>query len=181
MLPKNVEIPKSSSQFMKFEDGKNKIRILSDAVHGWEGWKNKKPFRHEGQICKIKPEEVDENQNGRPNINYFWAMTVWNYSKKMVQILSITQKSIMTPLLNYEQGDEWGDLKGYDIEITKHKEGDKVTYFVSAMPPKAISKEITEALESSKVDLSKLFDGKYPMGESKVEYPEDISPADIPF
>jgi hypothetical protein len=54
-LPKDVEIPKSSGQFMKLQDGKNRIRILSDVIHGWIAWKDKKPTRHEGSICKFKP------------------------------------------------------------------------------------------------------------------------------
>jgi len=52
-IPTGTKIPKSSGQFAKFEDGRNKFRILTDVVTGWEGWKDKKPFRHEGDVCKI--------------------------------------------------------------------------------------------------------------------------------
>lgn len=182
-LPNGVQIPKSSGQFMKLQDGKNKFRIMSNVIHGWECWKDKKPTRHEGQECKFKPEEADLNQNGRPNINYFWAMGVWNYEEKRIQTLQITQKTIMEPLLNYEQNPEWGDLKGYDIEVLKKKEGDKVSYIVSAIPPKPVAPEIVKAYEEAKVDLSKLFDGKYPMEEKKVEYPQEegIDVEAIPF
>jgi hypothetical protein len=101
-------------------------------------------------------------------------MVVWNYAEKRVQILSITQKTIMTPLYNYEQMEEWGDLKGYDIEITKKKEGDKTNYLVSAIPPKALAQEIKDAYTETKVDLSKIFEGEYPIEE-------EINPEDIPF
>ena len=102
-IPKGTEIPKGSGQFAKFQAGKNNFRVLSDVVIGWEGWKDKKPFRHEGQVCKIKPEDVDLNQNGKPNINYFWDMAVWNYEDKRVQTLEITQKTIMKTLYELEQ------------------------------------------------------------------------------
>jgi len=173
-IPKGTEVPKSSSQFMKLQDGVNRFRVLSDMVVGWEGWKDRKPFRHEGQVCKIKAEQVDLNQNGNPNINYFWAMAVWNYSEKKVQVLEITQKTIMTPLYDMEQNPDWGDLKGYDIEINKKKEGDKTSYTVLAIPPKPLSAEIIKAYEDSKVDLTKLFSGEYPMEESKPVNDEDI-------
>lgn len=176
-IPKGTEIPKGSSQFSKLIDGKNSFRILSDMVVGWEGWKDKKPFRHEGSVCKIKPEQVDLNQNGKPNINYFWAMVVWNYVDKCIQTLEITQKTIMSPMYEYEQNSNWGDLRNYDIDIIKKKEGDKVNYVVQAQPPKTVSPEILKAYEESKIDLSKLFDGKYPIGDTT----DEVNPEDIPF
>lgn len=176
-IPKNVEIPRGSGQFAKLVEGKNKFRVMSDVIVGWEGWKNKKPFRHEGQVCKIKTEDVDLNNNGKPNINYFWAMAVWNYQDKKIQVLELTQKTVMGALYELEQNVDWGDLKGYDIEITKKKEGDKTKYYVLGIPPKPLTDEITKAYEDSDVDLSALFKGDYPMAEKS----DDINPEDVPF
>lgn len=172
-LPKDIKIPKSSGQFAKLQDGANKYRILSDVIYGWEGWKDNKPFRHEGEVCKIKNDQVDLNQNGRPNINYFWAMVVWNYSEKKVQVLQLTQKTIMSPLYDLEQNEDWGDLKGYDITINRKKEGDKTTYTVAPSPHKPLTEEIQTAYKESDVKLEKLFEGEYPMDEEESE--------DIPF
>lgn len=175
-IPKDTKIPTTSGQFSRFSDGANRFRFLSDVVLGWEGWKDNKPFRHEGQDCRIKTEDVDLNKSGKPNINYFWAMVVWNYAEKRVQILSITQKTIMAALYNLEQNPDWGDLKGYDIEITKKKEGDKTSYTVLGIPHKPLAQEIKDAYAETKVDLSKLFEGEYPIEENN-----DINPEDIPF
>lgn len=180
-IPQGTEIPKGSSQFAKLQDGKNRFRFLSEVVVGWEGWKDKKPFRHEGQVCKIKPEEVDNNQNGKPAINYFWAMVVWNYETKQIQVLEITQKTIMSPLYDLEQNPDWGDLRNYDIEINKKKEGDKTTYNVLGIPPKPLADNIKELYSKSEIDLKKLFDGKYPIGETKEEVETEVNPEDIPF
>lgn len=167
--------PVGSSQFAKLQDGVNRFRFLTDPVFGWEGWKDKKPFRHEGEVCKIKPEQVDLNQNGKPNINYFWAMVVWDYKDKAVKVLEITQKTILSPLYDLEQNPDWGDIKNYDVEINRKKEGDKTSYTVLGIPPKALTKEIKDAFAGSKVDLKKLFEGGYPM-ES-----EDAEALDGPF
>lgn len=176
-IPKNVSIPKSKGQFAKFQDGKNRVRILSDIVVGWEGWKNNKPFRHEGDVCKIKPEQVDLNQNGNPNINYFWAMIVYNYTQGMIQVLEITQKTIMGALKTLEDSADWGDLKNYDIEINKSKVGDKTTYNCVSIPPKALAPEILKLVSETKVDLKAIFKGDYPM-ESKSEIDVDSIPFD---
>ena|SRR3990167_3141328 len=166
MLPKP---PNASSQFAKLQDGVNRFRFLSDVVFGWEGWKDKKPFRHEGEVCKIKPEQVDVNQNGKPAINYFWAMVVWNYSEKKVQVLEITQKTIQSPLYDLEQNPDWGDIKGYDIEINRKKEGDKTSYTVLGIPPKPLAKEIQEMYEKTDVKLEKLFEGEYPISVDELD------------
>ena len=177
-LPKDTKIPTSSGQFAKLQDGKNKFRILSDIVIGFEGWKDKKPFRHEGDVCLIKDNQVDLNQNGKPAINYFWAMAVWNYQENKVQVLQLIQKTIMAPLYDMEQNEDWGDLKNYDIEINRKKEGDKVTYTVLGIPPKPLSEDIQKAYQESKLDLSKLFAGEYPMpiveDEKQISDTEDV-------
>ena len=169
MLPKP---PVGSSQFAKLQDGVNRYRFLTDPVFGWEGWKDKQPFRHEGEVCKIKPEQVDLNQNGKPNINYFWAMVVWDYKDKAIKVLEITQKTILSPLYDLEQNPDWGDIKGYDIEINRKKEGDKTSYTFLGIPPKPLSKEIETAFKETKVDLQALFKGDYPM---------DVPVDDVPF
>lgn len=172
-LPKDVKIPKSS-QFGKFQIGVNRYRVMSDVITGWEGWRDKKPFRHEGDVCKIKPEQVDLNQNGKPNINYFWAMVVWSYNDKAIQVLEITQKTIMNPLYDYEQSADWGELKEYDIEIDKKVENDKTSFTVRAIPPKKLSQDIINAYAESKVDLQKLFEGEYPMPVKDTNTDEDV-------
>jgi hypothetical protein len=178
-LPKNTTIPQSS-QFTKLQIGKNKFRILSDIRIGWEGWKNNKPFRHEGSECKIKDSQVDLNQNGKPNINYFWVMAVWNYQANLVQVLQLKQKTLMSPLYALEENEDWGDLKNYDIEITKALNGDKTSYTVLGIPPKPLSNEIKEAYAEAKVDLDKLFAGEYPMPSTKDEKTVDLT-QDTPF
>lgn len=179
-IPKGIVIPKSSGQFAKLQEGVNKFRILSDIIYGWEGWKDNKPFRHEGEVCKIKETDVDLNQSGKPNINYFWAMVTWNYTEKRIQVLEITQKTVMQPLYDLEQNEDWGDLKNYDIQIKKDKVGDKTSYSVLGIPPKPLAVEIKKAYEETEVKLEKLFEGGYPMGEEKEELADDNSEI-IPF
>jgi hypothetical protein len=175
-IPKDIKIPKSSGQFAKLQEGANKYRILSDIIYGWEGWKDNKPFRHEGEVCKIKPEQVDLSKSGKPNINYFWAMVAWSYGEKRIQILQLTQKTIMQPLYDFEQNEDWGDLKGYDITISKTKNGDKTNYTVAPSPHKDLLPEIKQAYEETDVKLEKIFEGEYPIEEEDESIEGDNSP-----
>jgi hypothetical protein len=173
-IPKNTKIPSSSSQFAKLQDGVNKFRFLSDVVVGWEGWKDNKPFRHAGDVCKITADQVSIGKNGKPNINYFWAVVVWNYKAEKnaegadigkLQVLQLTQKTIMKPLYDLETSEDWGDLKGYDVTINKSKVGDKITYTVQGVPPRPVNSDIMEQYNNTEINLDKLFTGDYPMEE----------------
>lgn len=174
-IPKGTVIPKATGNLMKFETGKNKIRVLSDVRVGWEGWKDNKPFRHEGGICKITPEMVDMSDSEKskskpkPKINYFWVMAVWNYGTEKVEVLEITQKTIMSPLYNLELEEEWGDLKGYDINITKTGEKLTTKFDIQGVPPKLVSKDILKAYDES--DISDVIGDMFDM---EVEEDEDF-------
>lgn len=167
-LPPGYNPPQSSSgNYMKLEEGENKIRILSEAKIGFEGWKDRKCFRHEGTICRIKVEDVDTNRDGMPNINHFWAFLVWNYNAKKIQILEITQKTIMRSITTFVHDEDFGDPKGYDIVINKTKAADKITYNLLAKPPRPVSPEIEEAFANTKVTLDSLFTNRYQIDESE--------------
>ena len=169
-------MPESNSQFMKLEIGANKFRILSDIVIGWEGWKNKKPFRHEGQECRIMPEQVDLDNYGKPNIKHFWAMVIWDYKTQMVKTLEITQSTVMSVIRDHEESEEWGDCKAYDITISKEGSGKETVYTVVMSPPKPISTEVENAYINANIDLSKLFEGGYPQDIQTEDDPDSPKP-----
>lgn len=164
-IPQNVQIPKSQGQFARLQEGKNRYRLLSDVITGWEGWKDNKAFRHGGDVCRIGADQVDVNRDGKPNINYFWAMAVYDVNNKSIKVLQITQRTIMGAMKGLEDSADWGDLKGYDIEITKSKSGDKTSYGVVAVPPKPLSEDIIKLYSETKMDLNAIFTGDYPMGD----------------
>jgi len=167
-LPQNIQIPKKS-QFMKLEQGENVFRILEDVKTGWCIWKDGKPERQEGDTCFYKIENADINKFGKPALNYFWIMAIWNYKTKKVETLEITQKTIMTPLFDLENNGKWGDLKNYDISITKKGSGNDTEFSVVPNPKEPLTDEIKKAFEDSEIDLSKLFKGEYPMTENETE------------
>ena len=155
--------PVSVSNYLKFEEGDNKIRILENPITGYEFWKeingDRKPVRLK-QLPEELPAEALTSKYGS-KIKYFEAFTVWNYIVKRIQIMQLTQVSIYDKLMDYDTSEDWGDIKQYDVNIKKTT-ADMTSYDVMALPPTDLSEEIANAFAEADVDLELLFDGKDP-------------------
>ena len=116
-LPENYELPASTGgNYMKIQDGNNKFRILAKPVVGWIYWEHQntdekgRPIhlhytdeaRKEAyEKAKLNPKKEDQS------VKHFWAMKVYNYETDSVQILEITQKSLMQDIVNYAKDENW--------------------------------------------------------------------------
>lgn len=158
-LPDNYKIPESASGYMKFQPGINSIRILSSAIVGFEYFdKDNKPHRQREQFDEM-PSDIKDGGK----IKAFWAFVCYNYQNKSIQILELTQKSIMTSIKALVDNPKWGDPKNYDIAITKTGENLDTEYSVQGEPPiSEPSKEILEALAAKYISLEALFEGADP-------------------
>lgn len=160
-LPKGYVAPAGSNSFMKFEEGENRFRIMSpEAVIGWEGWVDGKPFRREGIEKNIEDNEVDtDNKFGKdkPKIDHFWAFVVWDYADDSLKILEIKQKTIMAKIQAHAEDEDWGDPTGYDISVTRETKGTRTSYDVKMYPPKKVSKEMETAYKETELDPRSLF------------------------
>lgn len=157
-LPKDYETPAGSSDFFKLQEGKNRIRIMSDALVGWEGWRDGKPFRRQGAEQNIDVKEVDiDEKYKKPKINHIWAFLVWDYESESLKYFTLTQKTIMKAIDSLVNDEDWGDPKGYDIGIEKIKKGPRTSYSVTSYPHKKVLPEITEAMETTELDAEKIF------------------------
>src|SRR3990167_2091808 len=120
-LPKDYELPASNS-FMKFTVGKNKFRILSPLNTGFEYWtEENKPVRSKTPFEETPNAKV--NEEGKVNINHFWAVVVYNYATEAIQILEITQKGIQKYILGLVNDSDWGKPQGYDLVVTREGDG----------------------------------------------------------
>lgn len=160
-LPNDYQAPKTRSNYMKFSDGKNKFRILSSAIIGYEWWTESESGRKPGR-AKTFEEAVEQ---GTEPIKHFWAFVVWNYQDQMVQILELTQKTIMSSIKALVDEEDWGDPKEYDISVTRTGEKLETTYSVTPSPKKELSEEIVNAYMDTKIDLTQLYSGGDPFSE----------------
>ncbi len=154
-LPDSYELPESGGNYMKFQDGEQKIRILSKPIIGWVDWKEKKPYRFP---MDAKPEKPLADKP----IKHFWAFVVWNYNEQSVQILEVTQQTIQSAIRNLAKDEDWGDPWTYDIKITKKGKDLDTKYSVVPSPKKVIADDIQKAALEKPCYLEALFSGADP-------------------
>ena len=176
-LPKSYEVPAGQSNYMRFEQGENKFRILASPILGNEGWVTEERDGKEVRkpVRKRMDEKIVGDELGDPEkIRHFWTMPVWNYKAEMVQILEITQKKIQRTLRALAKSEDWGSPLKYDIGV--HRTGETMQdteYQVVPSPPKSVAKEIKEAFDAKPINLEALFDGEDPF-EKTIDVPEDL-------
>lgn len=159
-LPQDYKMP--TGNYMKLQEGENTFRVLSSAVTGFEYWNtDNKPIRSKTG-WKFLPEDIKIEDDGNTKINHFWAFVVWNYTDNKVQILQLTQKTIMSVIKSYVNNPKWGDPKGYDLVITKEKVGGKTSYTTMADPHSVVDPKISENYAQQNINLEALFVGGDP-------------------
>jgi len=169
-LPEGYTIPKSSDggKYTKFEQGKNRIRILSSPLMGYEYWTEPTeekpkgvPIRSLNPFVGI-PEDAKLDKLGRFSQKYFWAMKVYNYNTSQVEILQITQKTILNVILEYSNDEDYGDPRTYDITISRKGEKMESEYTTTVSPPKEAIEQVTDADLATPVNLQALLTGSNP-------------------
>lgn len=170
--PDDYEVPKSDSLYMKFETGENKFRILEKPIFGWEAWEipvdggKDKPVRFP---MNKKPNDLRIYRDQR--VNHFWAMPVWNFKTKRVEILQITQKTVLSAIENLARNEDWGSPLGYSITVTKEgstKEDTK--YHVAPTPHKELPEEVQKAfleVKNKGFNLNELYRGGDPFAPTE--------------
>jgi hypothetical protein len=150
-LPKGYQAPKSSNNYMKFQAGENKFRILSTPVIGWEDWQDKRPIRFG---FDSKP---SKSIDPKKPVKHFWAMIVWNYSEEQIQILHLTQTSIREAIETLVNDENWGAPYCYDIKVFKTGEKIDTEYKVTPVPHKALDPYVIGQFTQKPCNLEAIF------------------------
>lgn len=185
----NYDAPETSN-YMSFEEGDNKFRILGSfsertAIQGMLYWKTiegkRKPVRYakndDGTYPTVAMSELEVNKFGELDTpRYFWALPVWNYQAKKVQILEIKQKTIINAIKAYIGNKKWGNPKDYDIIVTRGKEGEKTVYTVTVDPKEPVEESIIDAYVAINIKIQALFKGEDPFaGEDNSSLADEVN------
>lgn len=191
-LPSDYKVQSPNSGYMKLEEGDNRVRILTKPLLGFELWINQKPrrIRMTGAFTQedLDKADVSSYTGKKRSPAHFWAMTVWNYAEKKVQILQLNQVSIQREIANLSNDPDWGSPLDYDISINKREENSIVKYSVTPKPKKELMPDVKQIIKDTPVNLDALFDGGNPFEvtlqaaeEAKKPVNEDVDVSDIPF
>lgn len=167
-LPDDYESPKTSSFYMKLQEGENKFRILSRPILGWEDWQDKKPIRFKFHEKPEKP--VDPKKP----IKHFWSMVVWNYNENEIQILHLTQATIRKSLESLCADSDWGSPYFYDLKIVKSGEGMETEYVLNPLPHKKLHPMVEDRFNERRCNLEALFDNEDPFSKDHTYQTEGI-------
>jgi len=150
--PKEYKTPEAGSNFLNLVEGDNKVRLLTEPVIGWEGWKDNKPFRRLGFEQNIEENEVDMDQKyGKPKINHFNAFMVFDYKQAKVLMLQINQKTIQKAIRALSENEDWGSPVEYDLTITRTEDGGRTAYSVTPSPLKALKADVQKIVDAADV------------------------------
>jgi len=173
-VPANYEPPTTGGNYMKFADGENQFRILSKPILGWMDWKDKKPLRFaigEKPAAPIDP--------AKP-VRHFWAMKVYNYATKTMQVLEITQATIQEAITAYSRDPQWGNPFKYDFKIIRKGVKMDTEYQVLGMPPRELGAEARAAFVKTPIHLEALYIGGDPFAVPGAAQPVKQAPPPPP-
>jgi hypothetical protein len=159
----DYKIP-SNSNYFKFMEGENTFRVLSSAIIGYEYYTNNsnKPVRSRTPFDEMPVDIKNEGQ-----IKHFWAFIVWNYKEKRIQILELTQKSIMQTMQVYIKNPKWGNPREYDFIVSRTGSGLDTEYAVSVNPKSPLEESISVAMGKQNISLEALYEGLDPFQVNK--------------
>lgn len=176
-LPAGYTVPDKNRQFMKLQNGDNVIRVLTTPTLGWEIFtEDNKPIRKQfingnNNFTSEELEEYDAKRDERTGKiippKHFWILLVWDFSTNSPKVLEVTQITVIRKLHAYLKEEDWGDLRGYNINITRTGTGKNDTeYDVIAKPhkdlPEDVKKVVEELKEKNLVNLDAIWNGDYP-------------------
>jgi hypothetical protein len=154
-IPEDYKQPSSGGVFMKLEDGKNTIRVLSSKpVFGWSAWQD-------GECTRYPYSEKPSVEQGEGNgVNHFWGLVVYDYADDKIKILELDKKSVQNSIIELSKDDKWGHPTKYDIIIKKSGSGKNGTkYDTTPLPPAPMPDEVQTALSKVDIDVNNWFSG----------------------
>lgn len=154
----------------KLPEGKEcRFRAFGEPITGYLGWTEAdkdapygKPIRWELKPTTLPPNLQKDEKTGQPRLQLFVTGVFYDYTNSMFGIIEVTQKMIFDRFKALESDEDYGDLKNFDIKVTRKKENEFTKYEVMPSPPKPVAKEIEAAYKDFYCDLRALYDGGDP-------------------
>jgi len=185
-LPADYKVP-TDSKYMKFQQGSNRFRILGSfanqtAIMGYEYWKSgeegkRTPVRVMMGVNIPMTDLEESEQTGELDMpKHFWAFPVYNWNEERVQILEITQKSVMNGIKDLARNKSWGDPAEYDLVVTQTGQQLKTKYSVVPNPKEKLPPEVQVKVKATPVNIVALFSGEDPF---KTPATENVEPEEI--
>jgi len=159
-LQKGYKLPEQESNYCRLEEGDNIFRVLSSAITGWEWWIDDTENKGKRKPVRVKSQKDVPVEHAEAK--HFWAFVVWNRNKEQVQILELTQRTIMTAIERLVDNEKWGSPKKYDLNVSRTGKELDTSYTTMPEPKEEIDPGVVQMYKDMNINLSALFEGKDP-------------------
>ena len=156
------------------DGGSVRFALLSDEpLEGWECWGSangtNRPFRfdfeptYEDIVAEMGEFEPREGRGGpgTADIKFFIALPVYSFDAGKVQVLQLTQKTLIKELDAISQVEEYQNLLEFDFSVTKKGSGLTTEYAIRPLPRKKGAQEHLDAAwieaKAEGFDISRLL------------------------
>lgn len=166
-LPEGYELIRTEKKYLKMsqmKEGENRMRVVQRPIAGWIDWHENKPVRYRPDAKPKRPYDPEKP------IKAFWNLYVWDYERKDLFILEVSQGSVIKALTAIATDEDWGDMTQFDIKLKKEGSGKETRYSIQPIPHKPMADEIVKALKAAPVRLEALYEGGDPW--SDIEAPQ---------
>jgi hypothetical protein len=138
-----------------------RLRVLSRAVVGQEGWYMSKPVRFDSMF-KINADQYatldkDTYDSSKSKWRQFAVCVVYNYTTDAVQFWQFTQKQVRDGLERLSKDADWGDLSTYDIKVKREGEGIETKYTITPLPKKPLTSEVSAMVANAGLTPEMIF------------------------
>jgi hypothetical protein len=157
-LTNNYEKTEAGSQYLKFAPNDSRvIRIISDALEGFQVFKDGKPIRW--ATGEPIPEEARTSDD---KVRNFAAFGVYDYDDKKYKLFCCATRSILQEIVNFSEME--GKPFGYTLKITRKGAGMETKYYVKLDSHNEAEEEVVQAQQNflAEVDMNKLLTGGNP-------------------
>jgi hypothetical protein len=161
------------------DGGTVRFALLSDEpLEFYESWGTangaSKPFRfdfeptYEDVVAEMGEFEPREGRGGpgTADVKFAIAVPVYNYESGKVQVLQITQKSVLKELDQVSQMEDYENLLEWDFTVSKKGSGLLTEYTLRPVPRKKGSQEHVDSAwieaKAEGFDISRLLTGANP-------------------
>jgi hypothetical protein len=162
------------------DGGSARFALLSDSpLEFYESWGqapdgSSKPFRfdyepsYEDVVAEMGTYTPREGRGGpgTADIKFCIAVPIWNYEAGAVQVMSVSQKSILRELDAISQEEDYSNLLEWDFTLSKKGSGLTTEYKLRPAPRKkgsdAVMSAAWEEAKSAGFELERLLTGGNP-------------------
>ena len=165
-----TEVEGGASRYTEIKPEGTKVRVLEAPLVGHSIWTEvdgkSKNVRTQGDVALLPEGKVDKN-GSRAQVKQFFAFKVYNHGSGNVEVFDSDKVSVNAQIKKLDEDPDWGDVRKYDLKLSKTGTGMQTEYTVLPVNKGELSEEVSSfcAAEVGKVDLNALLEGKNPFQE----------------